>query len=379
MGEIIYMIYDSHAYCFPDLRGDGGFSDPAQFHKHVQLGIGQHFQPVWRKRDRVRSDESGLLDIQKGWDFDALKDANFKPTSYGRFEWTVNEEAYVKQYMPPSVVNMSYGAENLIAEMDYANVDRALLHRTPYMGISNDFIAECIHDFPGRLQGLAYVEEWLIQRDMDTSISKLQRAICELGLHGLQFLPDHMSLYGQQENWDHNNFKPYWDALVSLHIPLFITPSFSSLQNRGGSINGLITELTKLRHWMNNYPDVKVVLTHGLFWRVFIESDELNIPDEIFDALPLDNPNFYLQILFVIFLGGVWDYPMMQVRSTMEKLVDRVGVDRLMWGTDIPMVMRFYTYKQCQDHMRLVCDFLSLSDQDKILGGNIARLMGVAT
>ena len=50
-----------------------------------------------------------------------------------------------------------------------------------------------------------------------------------------------------------------------------------------------------------------------------------------------------------------------------------------MWGTDIHMVMRFYTYKQWQDHMRLVCDFLSSSDQDKILGDNIARLMGVAT
>ena len=67
---------------------------------------------------------------------------------------------------------------------------------------------------------------------------------------------------------------------------------------------------------------------------------------------------------------------MPQVRATMEKLVDRVGVDRLMWGTDIPMVMRYYTYRQCQEHMRLACNFLSPTEQDMILGGNTARVMG---
>ena len=31
MDEELSMIYDGHAYCFPDQRGDGGFQDPAQF------------------------------------------------------------------------------------------------------------------------------------------------------------------------------------------------------------------------------------------------------------------------------------------------------------------------------------------------------------
>ena len=46
------MIYDGHAYCFPDLRGSAGFDDADQFRKHLQFGIARHFQPVWRSRDR---------------------------------------------------------------------------------------------------------------------------------------------------------------------------------------------------------------------------------------------------------------------------------------------------------------------------------------
>ena len=33
--------------------------------------------------------------------------------------------------MPPSVTDMDYSAESLVAEMDYAGVDMAMIHRTP--------------------------------------------------------------------------------------------------------------------------------------------------------------------------------------------------------------------------------------------------------
>ena len=54
-----------------------------------------------------------------------------------------------------------------------------------------------------------------------------------------------------------------------------------------------------------------------------------------------------------------------------------MGADRLMWGTDIPMVMRFQTYRQSLDSLRLNLDFLDQADIDLICGGNTARLMGV--
>ncbi len=371
------MIYDGHAYCFPDLHGDGGFSDPDRFRKHLQLGIAHHFQPVWRKRDRAPADSSGLADPSVHWSFDALEDVDFRAAGYGRFEWTVDGEDYVKQYIPPSVTDMSYPAESLVAEMDYAGVDMALLHRTPYLGIGNEFVAGCVRRFPDRLQGLAHVEEWLIQTKPDESISKLEQAVNELGLMGLQFLPDQIPLYGQPADWDGPGLRPFWDAVAALNIPVFFTPGYTSLASPGGDpLEAVLQGLRAISTWMERYPEVTVVLTHGFSWRMFAERDILAVPDEVYRAAPIDNPNFHVQVLFAIFLGGMWDYPMPQVRPVMEQLVRHMGPNRIIWGTDIPMVLRFYTYRQNLDHIRRNCDFLASSEVDMIVGGNMARLLG---
>ena len=372
------MIYDGHAYCFPDQRGDGGFEDSRQFRRHIQLAMAYHLQRVWRSRDRAHADNSGVVDLSKPWGFDALKEAGFRPSGYGRFEWTADGEDYVKQYMPPSVVDMTYTAEQLVAEMDYAGVDWAMLHRTPSLGIGSEFVADCVRRFPDRIQALAHVEEWLVQTEPDRSIEKVETAVKSLGLSGLQFLPDHLALYGQSPEWDGEGFRPFWDAVAGLGVPIFMTPSFMSLGSGGGStLDAYLDELRVLRRWMERYPDTKVVLTHGFGWRTFKQGDTLSVPDEVFEAAPIDNPNFSIQLLFAIFFGGDWDYPMPQIRPTLEKLVDRIGPDRLMWGTDMPMVMRFYTYRQSLESLRANLEFLGKADVDLVLGDNMARLMGV--
>ena len=69
------MIYDGHAYIFPNMRGDGGFDDRREFQRHLQLAIATHFMPVWRTRDRAEADNSGLLDGSMPRGFDALQEA----------------------------------------------------------------------------------------------------------------------------------------------------------------------------------------------------------------------------------------------------------------------------------------------------------------
>ena len=375
------MIYDGHAYCFPDQKGDGGFEDPEEFQRHLQLGMAGHFQPAWRVRDRAPADSDGLVDFLQGENFSALKSADFRAAGHGRFEWTVDGEDYAKQVIPPSVVDMSYSAANLVAEMDYADVDMALLHRTPYLGISNDFIADCIAQNPDRIQGLAYVPEWGMQPNPDGSIETLNRAVNDLGLSGLQVLPYYMKLYDQFEEWDGPGLVPFWDGVAALGIPVFFTLSGwigSQRATEEERLRAYIEELKTLRRWMERFPDVPAVLTHGFYWRMFLDGDRLSIPDEVYEATPLDNPNFSLQVMFPIAVGDVFDYPMPQVRSTLAQLVDRIGPDKLMWGTDIPMVMRYYTYRQCLEFLRGYCGgILNEAEMDMFLGGNTARLMGL--
>ena len=49
----------------------------------------------------------------------------------------------------------------------------------------------------------------------------------------------------------------------------------------------------------------------------------------------------------------------------------------MMWGSDMPNVERFCTYRQSLDYVRRYCEFLIGHEMDLILGGNAARLYGL--
>ena len=100
------------------------------------------------------------------------------------------------------------------------------------------------------------------------------------------------------------------------------------------------------------------------------------MPDYVWE--PFANQRLHLQLLFPISLGNVWDYPMREVHPVIETCVRRIGARRLIWGTDMPMVMRFWTYRQNVDFIGRYCDFLSDDDRAAILGGTAARLMDVS-
>ena len=76
-------------------------------------------------------------------------------------------------------------------------------------------------------------------------------------------------------------------------------------------------------------------------------------------------------------MGSVWEYPWREAEPTVELCVKRIGAERLIYGTDMPMVARFCTYTQTIDQFRRHCSFLADADREQILGGTAARLMGI--
>ena len=80
---------------------------------------------------------------------------------------------------------------------------------------------------------------------------------------------------------------------------------------------------------------------------------------------------------FLITWGGLWDYPYPEARDLIRDLRDRYGAGKLVWGSDMPNVERFCTYKQCLDYVRRHCDFLSGDEMKRILGGNVRELVGI--
>ena len=167
-------------------------------------------------------------------------------------------------------------------------------------------------------------------------------------------------------------FHPFWDGVAELGIPVF----FSLKPRRAPESESYAAELETMVRWAKRYPDVPVVMTHGLQWRSYMTEDSLEIPDDVF--VPFDHPNLHLQFLFPIALGASLGLSRCRRRgAAIEKCARIIGAERLMWGTDMPIVMRFWTYRQCIDQIRRHSDFLSERERDMILGGTVARLLGV--
>ena len=364
------MIFDGHAYCFPDVRGDLGFPSAQAQRIHLQKAIANHHVQPWRAVDHAPGSTAPLLDLDKWPADETARDANFRPTRNGRFEWTIDGVDYVKQYFPPSITDMAYPAQNLIAEMDYANVSGALLHRNPYVGIGNGFIADCVRQYPGRLYGLAHVPEWRVSDEQDESADEVRHAVSD-GLSGLQFLSSQLHLYGKDPDWAGDRYSRFWDSVAGLGIPVFF-----SLNVNEPRAEHYMAELARLTRWMERYPDVNVALTHGFPWSLFIQDGAIKLPEAVWE--PFENPRLSLQLLFAIGLGGMWPFPLPQSRPVIEEAVRRIGAERVIWGTDMPIVMRHWTYQQNIDFIVDYCDFLSNEERQMIMGGAARRSPALA-
>ena len=366
------MIIDRHAYCFPPLGGANGFPSAKEHLRYVQREMADHHQPVWRMRDRALVGDNTMLSDPADKTLAGLKEVNFRSGGHGRFAWTVDGEDYAKQYLPPYMSDLSHTPETMVAQMDYLGIDRAVLHVNPILGLLNDYIMDCVQHFPDRLIGLVSVKEWEIENDPQGQVDEVARSYAG-GLHALQFIVNARFRQGVTKSWNDDACREFWDGISELGKPVLFTivPPCPT-----PGLDDYLTQLRMWRDWQARYPNVPAVLTHGFAWRMFLEDGRINLPDEIFE--PFQDTAARLQLLFHISLGNVWEYPYRELHPVIETLVERLGSDRLIWGTDMPNVERFCNYRQTLDTFRVHCQgVIGEQDIDNIVGGTAAALFDV--
>ena len=368
------MLIDGHAYCFPARDEKAGYPSASERWHEFQTELSGHHQPVWRVRDREPADNNTLVDPQT----QKLHDVKFT-VHRNRFTWDYQGETYTKQYYPPMLYRGEAPAELLITEMDYTGIDMALLHTSPQLGRLNDYLSDSVRQYPNRLRWLVNIPEAHIARDPDSAVTEAARWLADDGAVGYQFHARFYYASGHTEPWDAEPMRPFWDSIATPGSTVY----FTLLGARPGSRNSVteretyIQELNILARWMERYPDVTVVITHGFPWRTYIENNRIILPTELWNVF--EAPQCNMQLLFAIQLGNLFEYPWTETESALKECVEHIGADRLIYGTDMPMVGRFCTYRQTLDQYRTHCDFLSDSERRAITGGTSARIMGIKT
>jgi len=360
-------VVDSHVHIFPHLGGASGFNSEAEHRQFLQLYMATHGEPVRRLSDhamvREQTLHDGRLDSPS-----SLQAVNFRVGRFGRFEWTARDTDLYLQYFPPSLQVLESPPEFMLQQMARAGVDRAVLQNARPYGRLDDYFADAVRAYPDKFVGLADVDE--ANAHTDAQIARLRRAVNELGLRGVYYANRALIATSYAHMFDDPIFDPFWEEVRSLGIPVFWEIFGAPDPNNP---DHLLREIERLNRWAERWPSIHGVWTHG-------------ITPELLERMPaplealLGREQFMVEILYPIYWARTHEYPFPELRPALEILYQRVGGERLIWGSDMPNVERNATYRQSLEYLRLLAaDWLPSADLDRILGLNVLRLLGVAT
>jgi predicted TIM-barrel fold metal-dependent hydrolase len=300
--------------------------------------------------------------------WDGLTDVEFRVGRFGQLVFTWNGEDYYVQYLPVGMQELACPPELMLAQMTYAAVDHCILQAGGGYGMMNDYNAFTQHHYPQKFSGLLNIDEPLA--DHADTLAEVDRAVNVLGLRGLYYAQD-FSRHGYSCNVNHPAFGAFWDKIVGYRLPVFIELSSTPNYDRAGYIANLLA----LDELLLRYPGCRFLLVMGPPVAYFAASGRWEFPPEALTVYKRDN--LQIEIMFPISWGGIWDYPYPEAQQLIRGMRDIFGASKLLWGSDMPNVERFCTYRQCVDYVRKHCSFLSDDEKGLILGSNAADLIGL--
>ena len=359
-------IIDCHAHIFPPLAGACGLPDAATHRLQQQRAMHVHGnQPYRRTRDNAVVTERPLWDADDPTEAGRKTDVNFRVGRCGRFEWTVGGEDQYVQFLPPQMADLSMPAEVLVRSMDYAGVRTAVLQNDKIYGdLAGDFAAAAA-SYPGRFIGLAQVEESFGYRD--DQLARLRNQVERLGMSGFYFTMTAMFRSGYTPLPDDPAYDPLWREVARLDLPVFWVHSAKS------PVGTYDDEMRHLATIVERHPTLRHVLVHGVPTSIYADdADRVTLPP-VLDEL-LKGGAVTSEILYPISWGGRFAYPYSKALVHIRQLLDRYGPHRFIWGSDMPNVERYCTYRQTLTYVADHADFLTDTDRRLIFRDNALGL-----
>jgi predicted TIM-barrel fold metal-dependent hydrolase len=280
---------------------------------------------------------------------------------YGRVR--IGEAAPI-QHVPPFRRKTTFPPEVLIAQMDWAGVDKALLLQGSTHGEQNDYVAKAVARYPDRLIGAAYVDP----RDPDA-----EAQFAELtARRGFDVLKLEMSV-----GWGFVGVYP--DLRLDEPGLAWLWPA---AERQGtivvldlGAIGSASYQTEAVAGILARHPSLRVVIAHLAQPPLAAPDDaDLNAQWEAQIALGR-NPNVMFD-LAALPAYGTQEYPYPLATRYIQRAAELIGAEKLMWGSDAPGVLALGTYPQLLQYVQRHCPFFSADDLAGVLGGNAWRLFG---
>ncbi len=237
--------------------------------------------------------------------------------------------------------------------------------------IQNDNLAAAAAERPDRFVPLGAT---VPLQDIDLAIAEMDRVVDELGFKGLQ-----VGGTVDGRNLDEPRFRPFWSAVEAKGIPVILHPSGYPESQRlsdyflvncvGNPLETMVATTRMIFSGLfEEHPGLKLILLHGGGYLPFYcsRSDHTwSVRPETRARIPDHPPSHYMRRLF-------YDTMVFQPLY-LRHLIEVVGADHVMLGTDFPFDMSE------TDPVGLIdsTDGLTQEQRTAIAGGNAARLFAL--
>jgi aminocarboxymuconate-semialdehyde decarboxylase len=291
--------------------------------------------------------------------------------------WVVHDQGFAYPFFDTFL-----GGAAKLDDMDARGVDVSIMSLSPtlfyywidagesraFARLSNEALAEAVGRSGGRIAGMAS----LPMQDPAEAADELRRALDHLGLLGAQ-----IGTSVERRPLDGAEFTPLWEAADELGAVLVLHPYYVGslpgledyyLTNIFG--NPMDTALAASRLVMSGtlerYPNLRFVLVHGggfLPYQVGRLDHGWRVRPEPKATLPRPPKDY---------LDRFWFDTITHDDRALAWLVDFMGDDRVMLGTDLP-----YDMGDADPVGRVERSISSEEARDRVSGGNAMKLFGL--
>ena len=245
----------------------------------------------------------------------------------GMVEWATGKK---ERFLRPEHGDKEFTPEKLIELMDEGGIDRAVILQGSNYGFQNSYVAESVAKYPDRFVGAGTFDPYAKWAD-DIFVNLTEN----LGFKNIKFeISEIYGLMGYHGDLDINGklFDRYMSMCeekgitVTVDTGVWTTASFQ--------IEGIIDMLSR-------HKNLTFVVAHTLFPNASDENNNARL--EYVKRLARDNVYFDIANL------SSWSDPTR--REYFRAVMDIVGADHMMWGTDCPGVFMSRTYRELVEYI----------------------------
>jgi predicted TIM-barrel fold metal-dependent hydrolase len=269
------------------------------------------------------------------------------------------------QALPASFERSSFPVDALLALLDSAHVNRAVILQGPYYGEENAYVAEACRGFPQRFTGMAFMDPW--REEVSGAFDRLRQAAAFRGVKLECSEPTGLLGLHPGRRLDEPGLHGLWQGLEQSQGVLTL-----DLGEPGSSAY----QTDAVRTIASAHPGIRVVVCHlGQPTAEVIADPRLRRAwEEQLSLARLANVWFDTAALPAFCLNERFPWPF--AGTALRRALDLVGPHKILWGSDVPGVLVHGSYQQLLTYAWEALSSQSGADLDRVFGGNAIEVYG---